>query len=354
MAKGEFEIDPRFSGLMPPLTSEKFELLRDNIKRDGKILKPLAVWKQANKLLDGHHRKKISDKLGIGYRVEYINLKDDAEAVNWIIEHQDGQRDWTDMIRAETALRAKDVLAQIARENMAKGGRKEVKEGLPNLANLINTREKIAEAAGVSSGTISNVEKIIESGSKSVADMARAGDISISAAAKISELPKSEQSLIARRGPDAVKERAAELRRPSNGNGHAKIKRTPRIAIEEIPKDDLGYELDAELHEPFSARETFDEVLNHLTAISRLLNPLLGDPQANKRPIKGGEFLAHDRQQILTHLKTARADIGFGRPYAPCPYPHHDDHVCIACKGIGWLTEQSYNASPREYRKASK
>ena len=41
----QLQIDPEFQSKIPPLTEEEYELLEENILRDGEILNPLIVWK---------------------------------------------------------------------------------------------------------------------------------------------------------------------------------------------------------------------------------------------------------------------------------------------------------------------
>ena len=73
-----------------------------------------------------------------------------------------------------------------AKENMSLGGG-DKKSGLPTLANpieQIDTREKIAEMAGVSHGTIQKVENIEEKAIAEIKDMIRSGALSINQAAQ--------------------------------------------------------------------------------------------------------------------------------------------------------------------------
>ncbi len=52
-------------------------------------------------------------------------------------------------------------------------------KALPNLANLIDTREELAASAGVSHGTLGKFKTIQEHGIDQLQDMARSGSISI-------------------------------------------------------------------------------------------------------------------------------------------------------------------------------
>ena len=50
-------IDEEFESVIPPLTDEEFELLKESVLNDGEVYHPLVVWN--NIIVDGHHRYKI-------------------------------------------------------------------------------------------------------------------------------------------------------------------------------------------------------------------------------------------------------------------------------------------------------
>ena len=63
---------------MPPLSEEENAALRNDIERNG-ILVPVLV-DQHGRILDGHHRVKIANELGIDYPREVREVADDNEA----------------------------------------------------------------------------------------------------------------------------------------------------------------------------------------------------------------------------------------------------------------------------------
>ncbi|MWA02178.1 hypothetical protein F8568_017710 [Actinomadura sp. LD22] len=64
--------------LMPPLTAEEYSALRDDIRERG-VMVPVVKDQHGN-TLDGHHRQQIADELGITYRVDIVQVRDDDEA----------------------------------------------------------------------------------------------------------------------------------------------------------------------------------------------------------------------------------------------------------------------------------
>lgn len=64
--------------LLPPLSDEEYAALRADIAERG-VLVPI-VRDQHGNILDGHHRVRIAEDLGITYRVDVVAVRDDAEA----------------------------------------------------------------------------------------------------------------------------------------------------------------------------------------------------------------------------------------------------------------------------------
>jgi ParB-like chromosome segregation protein Spo0J len=66
------------SQVMPPLSEEEYAALRNDIEHNG-ILVPVLV-DQHGRILDGHHRVKIANELGIDYPRDVREIADDNEA----------------------------------------------------------------------------------------------------------------------------------------------------------------------------------------------------------------------------------------------------------------------------------
>jgi hypothetical protein len=191
-------IDPEFRSLIPSLTKEELEQLKQNLIKDG-CRDALIVWNGI--LLDGHNRYEICSKHNIIYRTEEKHFESRNEAKEWIIRNQFGRRNLSAFDRSKLALRLKELIQAKAKEkqrdaggdhgNQYTGGKvplmqksaeaaeifetrdsvsqksTETNQGkeidlLPSAeANPIVTREEIAKLAGVSHDTIDKV-KVIE------------------------------------------------------------------------------------------------------------------------------------------------------------------------------------------------
>jgi transcriptional regulator with XRE-family HTH domain len=94
------------------------------------------------------------------------------------------------MQRSELALQLKPLIEAKAKEKQKESGGAVIrKSGEPP----IRTDKELAKIAGVSHDTISKVEKIKESASPELLAAARAGEVSIAAAADLARLPFKEQ-----------------------------------------------------------------------------------------------------------------------------------------------------------------
>jgi transcriptional regulator with XRE-family HTH domain len=154
-------VDAEFSSLIPPLSDEERQQLEENIVEHGGARDPLVVWasKGTLTLLDGHNRYEICTRLDLPFEIDEVRFGDRSHAEEWIIRNQFGRRNLAAYVRTQLALRLKETIAARAKSNQ-KQSEGRGKKGSEKSPNLIDTREEVAKAAGVSSNTVSKVEKI--------------------------------------------------------------------------------------------------------------------------------------------------------------------------------------------------
>ena len=85
----KLRIDPEFQSLIPALSQEEFELLEQNIIRDG-CREPISIWNDV--ILDGHNRYKICLQHSIPFNVMQIGVTSQQDAIAWICANQLGRR----------------------------------------------------------------------------------------------------------------------------------------------------------------------------------------------------------------------------------------------------------------------
>jgi hypothetical protein len=179
-----------------PLEPEELELLEKQLLADG-CLDPIITWAMHDDtILDGKHRYVLCQKHGIPFKTKALKIDSREGAIAWIAAKQLGRRN---VPLARRALLAARLV------NTTRGGSK-----AQNCALV--SHEKAAEIGGVSERTIDDARKINESGAAALVEAVKAKDVSITTAAALAELPKSEQKKIVSKGPEAAKKAAAKIK----------------------------------------------------------------------------------------------------------------------------------------------
>lgn len=187
----ELTIDREFEDLCPPLTAEESKLLEQSIVEDG-CRDAIIVWaNHDDTILDGHNRYRFCTKHERAFKTKALKFDTRQEAVAWIARNQLGRRNLNESQRA-----------MLAAHMIASGG----------FANLQIATTVAAETCNVSSRTVSSARKVVEDGSVDLQRAVQNGEVAVSAAAVVAELPKAEQRKIVKQGPAAVKEAAKEIK----------------------------------------------------------------------------------------------------------------------------------------------
>jgi N6-adenosine-specific RNA methylase IME4 len=154
-------IDPEFKKLIPPLRPEEYVQLEANIKREG-CRDPLVLWKRGEcdyVLIDGHNRYEICEAYGVQYAVKEMEFVDRASVRIWIRSNQMGRRNLNDAQRIELQLGNKDDMME--RGKIQQGKRTDLlSTNDKKLEQPHNTRNQIAEAVNVATGTIAKAEVV--------------------------------------------------------------------------------------------------------------------------------------------------------------------------------------------------
>lgn len=160
----ELRIEPQFKSLIPPLSEEEFELLKNSIIKEG-IRDAIVVWDET--IIDGHNRYKICTEYNMPFKTVSIDFEDDPAAKEWIMKNQLGRRNLPDVERGRIALKLKDSIAARAKERQ--GTRTDLLAILPEsdqsnicpiLDKSIDTKKELAKLAGLSHGTLAKIEKV--------------------------------------------------------------------------------------------------------------------------------------------------------------------------------------------------
>lgn len=140
--KDDLKISKKYSELIPQLSSEKFNMLKKNIKEDGVIHDPIIVDENGF-ILDGHHRYKIAEQLDIPYKTQVQKVKKDKERL-WLAKHQIGRREMSKDQRAVLGLAFIGDFSKICKDKQSEGGKTKKSGGKPLIAS-----EMVAKEMGV-------------------------------------------------------------------------------------------------------------------------------------------------------------------------------------------------------------
>lgn len=189
----QVKINPEYASLVSELSPEEYESLKQSIKEKG-LYVPLIV-NQDGIVLDGHHRFKACQELGIqNPNTVTKEFKDKLDEQLFVIDCNLKRRQLNNFQRTELALKSKSILAEIAK-NHEKAGVK-----LDPSQDLVMGRQgvsgEIGKLAGVSHETVRKVEKILasESITDKVKQDLRLGKVSINEAYEKVELDQEDQS----------------------------------------------------------------------------------------------------------------------------------------------------------------
>lgn len=214
-----------------PLTAEEHEALERSLLAEG-CRDALVLW--GNILVDGHNRYGICVKHNIPFRtVQHPHFKSMEDVHLWMIEQHLGRRSVSDFQRGVLALRKRAIVDarraaeqdRLARESAGEpaldGDDADTPpwEPAPKLS-----KADLARQAKLSTAQVSQIEKIHAHAAPEVIEAVKQGEISLSAAATLSDLPAEEQRQAAAGGKDELKQAAKRVR---------EAKRKPRPARED-------------------------------------------------------------------------------------------------------------------------
>jgi hypothetical protein len=122
--KPEIRINPEYASLVPELSPEESESLKQSIKKANRLNVPIIV-NQDGIILDGHHRYKACQDLGIEPETIVREFSDKSEEQLFVIDCNLTRRQLNNFQKTELALKSKPILAAIAKGNELLGGKQD-------------------------------------------------------------------------------------------------------------------------------------------------------------------------------------------------------------------------------------
>lgn len=372
MTKQELTIDPELRDLLPPLTPEEREQLRENLIADGRALDPLVVWQRQGErvIVDGHNRYELCQELGLQYTYTVRTWATKADVIAWMLNHQFGRRSLTPKrmayIRGKLYLETKKNPV----DNLVPGAAHQEKSKNPinsssaQIANSKKASEVVAETAGVHASTVRRDAALAES-LDSLSGFVRSAILDgrvKTTKADVDWLVGLNDRGEQRRIVDAILAgeyrtlgEAMEAAANASTGGEAASEATDEAQEAEPytgPVDGWGVPIQPHAREAFDPARLaqFDEMLSHLKKADKLWSVLAETPSGAYMLRPGLSVNTRERYRSRA-IKDAIAAVEDVRPtYTVCPRAYHalahpesvpyggdkHDENCTLCHGLNW------------------
>lgn len=197
MTATDLHIAERLQELLPPLTQEEQQQLKENLESVGRVRDPILYWHdgERNVVIDGMHRWEIVRGTSIPFHTEQMDFSNYDEAEIWILNHQLGRRN---LLKPAAIREIRGKLYNRLKTSHG-GDRKSEKSKCQSETLIGDAATEVAEKAGVSRSTIirdGDHVKTLESltkAARSVAENASDKDVKL-----LASLSASGQDAVAR------------------------------------------------------------------------------------------------------------------------------------------------------------
>ena len=211
----ELKISETLEHVIPPLQEIELNLLTQSLLSEG-CRDPLVVWNGV--VVDGNNRYQICRENNIPFSFVEMEFKDESEAKRWIIRNQLARRNVPDFVKCELVLPLEAELKAEAKKRQIRKPADFAPQNSAGQNQGRETREELAELAGVSRDTIGKVKKIIAEADEETKEKLRKDEMSIHRAFTSLKDKGEQPHQVARRGDlvpgfgtkEILKERAGQ------------------------------------------------------------------------------------------------------------------------------------------------
>lgn len=175
----------KYSNTVDPLTKDEYEELKQSIKKEGGLWEPITISPQGD-VLDGHHRYRACQELGMKPEFKVKESKNELEEQLFVIDSNLIRRQLNDYQRGILVLKKKPILTERAKRNMSLAAK-----GDKILSPLNRVNEELAKQAGdISREQLRKIEILEERAPEDMKKKLRSGGKKIGPA--YSELQRAE------------------------------------------------------------------------------------------------------------------------------------------------------------------
>jgi ParB-like chromosome segregation protein Spo0J len=139
-----------------PLTKDEYEALKQSIKENG-LYEAITV-NESGDVLDGHHRLRACQELGVKPRFEVKHSDNELEEELYVYEINRVRRQLTTFQKVELALKEKPILVELAKRNMSLGG----KSKGSRIQETFHVDEELVKRSGVKKDRFYKAEQVIK------------------------------------------------------------------------------------------------------------------------------------------------------------------------------------------------
>lgn len=214
----EMRVNPEYQALLPQLPKEEYEALKASIKEEG-LHFPLTVNREGV-ILDGHHRWRACQELGLEVRSDIKDFNDPLLEKRFVIEANLKRRHLNDYQRAELATALEPIERELAKRRMSEAG-KVGRQGQLGVGSNGpppgegRAEDLVAKKVGLSRTTYRRAKKVMVKGSEKLKESVRKGKKSIASAYKaVTEAEKPPSLGILKRKFDVWSIAEKDLEKP--------------------------------------------------------------------------------------------------------------------------------------------
>ena len=225
--------------LFPMCTGEEQQALTDDIKVNG-LLEPITLDKQG-RILDGRNREAACRRAGVKPIYETFDGTDEEE-LRFVVSKNLHRRQLTASQRASIAADLIPILADEGKDRQRLNGMNRRKGGNKSPVNLPDSktgdaREIAGKAMAVSGKSVDMAVAVKTKAIPEIIAAVKNGELAVSAAAAVADLPPDEQSkIMTAGGAPAVRAAASGIRRSAKQGRSVVIEQlTPAPPVPENP-----------------------------------------------------------------------------------------------------------------------
>jgi N6-adenosine-specific RNA methylase IME4/ParB-like chromosome segregation protein Spo0J len=163
----------KYADKVDPLTKAEYDLLKQSMSENG-LYHPITV-NQSGDVLDGHHRLKACQELGIKPAFEIKQFDDQLQEEIFVIDTNVARRQLSAYRKGELLLsKKKPLLEERAKENMSNAGK-----GVKSFTPLERVNEELAKQLDMSHMQLHKIETIMENAPEDLKEKVRTEQTSI-------------------------------------------------------------------------------------------------------------------------------------------------------------------------------